>query len=136
MKMPKASNTDIKADIVIVGAGGAGLSAALTAAERGIKNIVILEARGVPGGNSMFAEGFFAMDSNSMKPEDIIAVKDRLLKRTMAFTHQKINPRMVSTLIDDVIEPGETRSRLIKELRLLRGKKVCRIQKKHGNMPM
>jgi len=41
-----------------------------------------------------------------------------------------------SNLLDDIIEPGETRLRLIRELRLLRRKKISRIQKRHGNMPL
>jgi acetyl-CoA carboxylase carboxyltransferase component len=38
--------------------------------------------------------------------------------------------------IDDVIDPRETRIRLIKGFDLLRGKRVSRVKKKHGNMPL
>jgi len=38
--------------------------------------------------------------------------------------------------IEDIIEPGETRVRLIRSLRLLRGKNVTRYPKRHGNMPL
>jgi len=38
--------------------------------------------------------------------------------------------------IEDIIEPRETRAKLIRALRLLREKKVTRYPKKHGNIPM
>ncbi len=38
--------------------------------------------------------------------------------------------------IDDVIEPTETRARLIEDLRMLRGKRADGPDKKHGNIPI
>ena len=38
--------------------------------------------------------------------------------------------------VDDVIEPPETRARLIDDLAMLRDKRVPRHQKKHGNIPL
>ena len=38
--------------------------------------------------------------------------------------------------VDDIIDPRETRSRIIKALRILKDKKVNRIEKKHANMPV
>ena len=48
------------------------------------------------------------------------------------------NPYYVArkTIIDDVIEPRETRFRLIRALEFLRSKKESRIPRKHGNMPV
>ena len=43
-------------DVVIVGAGGAGMTAALTAAEQG-KTVIILESQPIVGGNSVRATG-------------------------------------------------------------------------------
>ena len=43
-------------DVVIVGAGGAGMTAALTAAEQG-KSVIILESQPIVGGNSVRATG-------------------------------------------------------------------------------
>jgi acetyl-CoA carboxylase carboxyltransferase component len=40
------------------------------------------------------------------------------------------------TIIDDVIEPRETRSCLVKAVRILLDKKVLKPKRKHGNMPM
>ena len=52
----KAEDSTVDADIVIVGAGGAGMTAAITAAEEG-KSGVILESQSMVGGNSVRATG-------------------------------------------------------------------------------
>ena len=52
----KADDATYDADIVIVGAGGAGMTAALTAAEKGAK-VIILESQAAVGGNSVRATG-------------------------------------------------------------------------------
>ena len=46
------------ADIVVVGSGGAGLSSAITATERGAK-VIVLEKMAYFGGNSNRSEGGF-----------------------------------------------------------------------------
>jgi len=51
-----AKDATYHADIVIVGAGGAGMTAALTAAKEG-KKVVIVESQPVTGGNSVRATG-------------------------------------------------------------------------------
>ncbi len=52
----KAEDAVVDADIVIVGAGGAGMTAAITAANEG-KNVVVLESQLMVGGNSVRATG-------------------------------------------------------------------------------
>lgn len=52
----KAEDAVVDADIVIVGAGGAGMTAAITAANEG-KNVVVLESQPMVGGNSVRATG-------------------------------------------------------------------------------
>ena len=52
----KAEDSTIDTDIVIVGAGGAGMTAAITAAAEG-KSVVILESQSMVGGNSVRATG-------------------------------------------------------------------------------
>lgn len=45
-------------------------------------------------------------------------------------------PMVYSELVDDVIEPRETRARLIATLEALLGKKEIRPPKRHGNIPL
>ena len=52
----KAEDSTVDADVVIVGAGGAGMTAAITAAAEG-KSVVILESQPMVGGNSVRATG-------------------------------------------------------------------------------
>ena len=52
----KAEDSTIDADVAIVGAGGAGMTAAITAAAEG-KSVVVLESQSMVGGNSVRATG-------------------------------------------------------------------------------
>ncbi len=52
----KKENVTLDADVVIVGAGGAGMVAAVTAADAGMK-VVVLESQPAVGGNSVKATG-------------------------------------------------------------------------------
>ena len=74
-----------KFDIVIVGAGGAGLSAAVEAKEQGADNIVVLEKMSFAGGSTTMAfGGFNCTDSRFMdeqgREEDVIQLVDRIVK--------------------------------------------------------
>ena len=51
-----AEDSTVDTDIVIVGAGGAGMTAALTATSEG-KSVVVVESQPVVGGNSVRATG-------------------------------------------------------------------------------
>ena len=51
-----AEDSTVDADVVVVGAGGAGMTAAITAAAEG-KTVVILESQSMVGGNSVRATG-------------------------------------------------------------------------------
>ena len=64
--------------------------------------------------------------------EDIIA------KRTEEYRTRFANPFIASHrgFIDDVIMPHNTRMRIAKSLRMLRGKKLENPWKKHGNIPL
>ena len=55
-KTGSAEDSTVEADIVVVGAGGAGMTAAITAAGEG-KSVVILESQSMVGGNSVRATG-------------------------------------------------------------------------------
>ena len=51
-----AEDSTVDADVVVVGAGGAGMTAAITAAAEG-KSVVVLESQSMVGGNSVRATG-------------------------------------------------------------------------------
>ena len=85
-------------DIVVVGGGGAGLAAALEAAENGAK-VTVLEKRGTFGGNSALAGGIFAADSPVQKRLMIEAPKEELFKKAMDYSHWKTDPDIVRAFV-------------------------------------
>jgi fumarate reductase flavoprotein subunit len=92
----------LKAEIIIIGAGGAGLAAAVAAAEKGAKNIVILEAGNKAGGNAIYAPavGYGMARPTDKKHPDPQAQRDEQFLNTMQFTHWRTNARVVSALLD------------------------------------
>lgn len=84
--------------IAILGGGGAGLAAAVAAAEMGAR-VVVLEKRAELGGNSAMAGGIFAAESPVQKRMMIDARKDTLFKKAMDYAHWKVDPLIVRAFI-------------------------------------
>ena len=59
-------------------------------------------------------------------------------ERVAEYTENFANPYIAAQrgYVDDIIEPTETRSRLIAAFALLDGKRVAVPKKKHGNIPL
>ncbi len=96
-----AKNQKLKAGLVVIGGGGSGLAAALTAAEKGIKSIIVLEKRGGLGGNTARATGLFACESPAQARQRIIADKDALFKRAMDWARwSRVNPRIFRAFLN------------------------------------
>ena len=91
---------NLSAELVVVGGGGAGLTAAVAASEEGVKDIIILETRSKPGGNAAYVGGIFAAESRVQKRLGIDARRDVLFKKAMDYAHWKTNPRLVRALVD------------------------------------
>ena len=77
----KAAAADVSCDIVIVGAGGAGMTAALQAVDCGVESVIVLEKTGSTGGNTSRATGGMnaaktaAQDGNEWKEATTAAVE-------------------------------------------------------------
>ncbi len=95
-----AKTEDVKADLVIIGGGGAGIPAAIAAVEAGANNIIVLEKRRIPGGNAVFPVGIFAAESQIQKRQGINARTDEVFKIAMKYAHWKIDPKLVRALVD------------------------------------
>lgn len=95
----KEKSTEITTDIVVIGAGGCGLAAAVAAAEKGAK-VIILENRSKAGGATMFAEGPFAADSPVQKRLNIKCTSEDLFKMHMEYNHWTLNARLVRAILD------------------------------------
>jgi fumarate reductase flavoprotein subunit len=96
---PHAKTVKLKADLVVIGAGGAGLAAAVTAAEGGAK-VIVFEKMPVAGGATSFAKGIFAVESRLQKERGIKITKDEAFLAHMDYTHWLANPRIVRAIID------------------------------------
>lgn len=60
-------------DVVIIGSGGAGLSAAVAARDLGV-NVILLEKEPIPGGNTKLAAG--GMNAAKTKAQEALGIKD------------------------------------------------------------
>ena len=86
-------------DVVVIGAGGGGLPAAVAAAELGAK-VIVLEKRHVAGGNAAIAGGILAVDSRLQRLNKVEASVDEIFKRAMAYAHWKIDPSIMRAFLD------------------------------------
>lgn len=89
-----------KTDIVVVGSGAAGLSAALTAAESGAR-VVVFEKQRSLGGTSNFIQGVFAVESEMQRKQFITYSRDEAFKDIMDYSHWRANPRLVRAIVNE-----------------------------------
>lgn len=89
----------LETDVVVIGAGSAGLSAALTAVLGGAR-VIVLEKMPMPGGYSLFAEGMFAAESFIQKKNYIGITRDEAFKNHMQSIHWSANGRLARAFID------------------------------------
>jgi len=88
-------------DIVVVGAGTAGLSAAIEAHDLGA-DVVVLEKMDKPSGNSIYAVGIVAGLSRYQKEAGIEDSKELFFKDWMEYTQGMAIPELVNTYIDNI----------------------------------
>lgn len=101
-------STNEQYDIVIVGAGGAGLAAAVEAAEQGADNVLVLEKMSFAGGSTTMAfGGFNCTNSRFMdeqgKEETPIMLTDRIVKNGKGFSEADM-AAVVAMETPDVIQ--------------------------------
>lgn len=90
------------ADIVVIGAGGAGMSAAIEAAQKGATNVVILEKMPITGGNTVRATGGLnASETQYQKRDGIEDSNDLFYEDTMKGGKNLNDPNLVRTLVEN-----------------------------------
>lgn len=95
-----AARKHYNTDIVIVGGGLSGLSAALTAAENGAKAIV-LEKLSFVGGAGLFPEGSLGIGTRYQKENGITTTTDQVFAKVMEFHHWRCNASVIRTLLNE-----------------------------------
>jgi fumarate reductase flavoprotein subunit len=102
----------MQADMVIVGAGGAGLTAAVSALESGAENIVILEKAASIGGTTNVCAGMFAVNSPAQKRKGIHVSIEEAFNEKMDAGNWRIDPDLTRVFIEksgEIVEWFESR---------------------------
>ncbi|MCM1320971.1 MAG: flavocytochrome c [Bacteroides sp.] len=101
-KRPSAVKpTDTSCDIVIIGAGGAGMSAAVEARSHGA-SVIVLEKMGITGGNTSYATGGLnASETNIQKKLGISDSNEQYFKDTMEGGKNLNDPQLVRTMVEN-----------------------------------
>jgi len=114
-------------DLIIIGGGGSGLSAAWAAMESGVNSICIVEALHTVGGISRASGGFFyALDTQYTRGQPDVPTVGEAVKQTLDFHHYEfLNPQLVRHWMEEskyTISFLESRGFAIKSMG---GKQVC-----------
>ena len=106
-KHPSGERT-IDADVVIVGGGGAGLAAAVSAHEPGAKKVVVLEKLGYLGGSTNVSEGALnAVDPARQGKQGIEDSTAKFYEQTLKGGHDKGDPELVKYLTENSLSSVE-----------------------------
>lgn len=101
-KVPK--KWDEEADIIVLGAGGAGLAAAWEAADRGAK-VIVIEKMPVMGGSSSICGGALSFAGTDMQEEKGIKDSNELLYKDLMTVGQNVNiPELVQAYVDNQLD--------------------------------
>lgn len=87
-------------DLVVVGAGAAGLTAACLAAEYGLRRILVLESEPLIGGSSIISGGFWAVSGTELQKErGVIDSDEAFYEDILAVGAHKNDERLVRAFI-------------------------------------
>jgi fumarate reductase flavoprotein subunit len=96
----------LKADVVVISAGTAGLAAAVTAAEGGAR-VIAFERSGHIGGTALRANQLFCVESKLQRIKQYTLTREEAFKIYMDFTQWSVDARLIKTLIDKSLDTYE-----------------------------
>lgn len=89
---------DDQADLVVVGAGPAGIAAAIEAVDQGCEDVILLEKTGILGGTAILSEGILSgYDTQLSKKHGAVVTAQECYDRMMEISDAQIDP--VKTMI-------------------------------------
>lgn len=108
-EIKKGEDKIVDADVVIVGAGGSGISAAIEAKVQGAKNVVVLEKMDITGGNTRMSGGEFAAPGNWIQKEEGITNDsvEKFYNDILKGGYNLGNPKLVRIIAESALETAE-----------------------------
>jgi len=94
---------NVRTDVVVIGSGVAGMIAAVTAAEGGLK-VIVFEKQRTLGGTSNFFSGMFAVETERQRLNYVTYSCDEAFKNIMEYSHWRANPRLVRAIVNESAE--------------------------------
>lgn len=126
---------DTKADVVVIGGGGAGLTAAITAKEQGA-NVILLEKMPILGGNTNYATGGLnAANTSVQKAKGIDDSEADFVKDTMAGGKNTNNRNLVDKMANyskEIVEWLTARGADLSDLGRMAGQNANRTHRPAG----
>ncbi|ABJ58675.1 FMN-binding protein [Lactobacillus delbrueckii] len=95
------TSEELTTDLAIVAAGPAGLAAAVSAAEQGVK-ILVFEKEKITGGTANMGMGPLGINSKIQRANFNEITVAEALKNQMEYTHYRVNGRLVARLLQIV----------------------------------
>lgn len=144
LKSKKGSDSSSKlenttTDVVVIGAGGAGLTASIEAKEKGAK-VILVEKTAVIGGNTNFATG--GLNATETKYQKEKGIKDSVklfIDDTMKGGKNKNNPELVKKLAEKSSETVDwltERGADLSDVGIMGGASVKRTHRPEGGAPV
>ncbi|MDR0851444.1 MAG: FAD-dependent oxidoreductase [Clostridiales Family XIII bacterium] len=94
----------LEADVIVIGGGASGITAAVAAAEKDA-SVIVIEKGKTTGGAANMGMGLFAVESKYQKAQLVDFTKEDAYNFLMEFTHHNTNSRLVRRYIE---QSGET----------------------------
>lgn len=103
-RLVKEYPDELTADVIIVGGGGAGLSAAVAATDEGA-SVIVIEKMGILGGNTSVCGGIYnTPDPELQEPAGIEDSVELYVKQTLEGGDNLGNPELVQTLCENAYD--------------------------------
>ena len=97
--------SDKEADVIIIGAGGAGLAAGVSAYENGAKSVIILEKMPIIGGNTIRSGGAMnAVNPEKQKKQGIEDSIEKHTTQTWEGGNKVANKKLVETMTSNALD--------------------------------